>query len=49
MAIPIDDMEKVKEQFTELMKQSKKRFPNIGEFILHASIIDWLNKEFDPD
>jgi hypothetical protein len=49
MAISQDDMEEVKEQYTELMKQSIERFPGVGEFILHTSIIDWLNKEFDPE
>ena len=49
MAIPIEDMEEVKEQYTELMKQSKERFPDVGEFILNTFIIDWLNKEFDPE
>ena len=44
-----EDIEEVKEQYTELMKQSIERFPGVGEFILHAAIIDWLNKEFDPD
>jgi hypothetical protein len=43
------DNEEVKEQYTELMKQSIERFPGVGEFFLHAAIIDWLNKEFDPD
>ena len=43
------DNEEVKEQYTELMKQSIERFPEVGEFILHAAIMGWLNKEFDPD
>jgi len=43
------DIEEVKEQYNELMIQSIERFPGVGEFILHAAIIDWLNKEFDPE
>ena len=49
MVIADADMDDVKEQYEELMKQSKERFPDTAEFFLHASIIDWLNKEFDPD
>jgi len=49
MVIADEHMQEVKEQYTELMKQSIERFPDVGEFFLHASIIDWLNKEFDPD
>ena len=49
MVIADANMDEVKEQYDELLKQSKERFPDVGEFFLHASIIDWLNKEFDPD
>ena len=49
MTISDEDMQEVKEQFTELLKQSIERFPDTAEFILHTSIMDYLNKEFDPD
>ena len=49
MVIADEDMDEVKEQYNELMKQSIEIFPGVGEYIFHASIIDWLNKEFDPD
>ena len=49
MVIADEDMDEVKEQYNELMKQSIEIFPGVGEYISHASIIDWLNKEFDPD
>ena len=42
-------MQEVKEQYTELLKQSIERFFDVGELFLHASIIDYLNTEFDPD
>ena len=49
MVIADEDMDEVKEQYAELLKQSIERYPDVGEFFLHASIIDWLNKEFDTD
>ena len=49
MTIADEDMEEVKRQYDELMLQSIERFPGTGEFFFHASIIDYLNKEFDPD
>ena len=38
----------VKEQYTELMKQSIGLVPDTSEYILHTAIIGWLNKEFNP-
>ena len=49
MVISDEDMDEVKEQYTELLKQSKEIYPDVAEFFLHASILDFLNKEFDPD
>lgn len=43
------DTEEVKEQYTELMKQSINVFPGTSEYILHSAVIGWLNKEFNPD
>jgi hypothetical protein len=47
--IPESDLEEVKSQYEELMKQSREQFPDIAEFMLHTACIDWLNKQFDSD
>jgi hypothetical protein len=49
MVIADCDLEEVKSQYEELMNQSRERFPDIAEFMLHTACIDWLNKEFNPD
>ena len=49
MVIADEDKEEVKRQYDELMLQSKEIYPGTGEFFFHISIIDYLNKEFDPD
>ena len=49
MVIADEDIDEVKRQYDELMLQSKEIYPGTGDLFLHISIIDWLNKEFDPD
>ena len=49
MVIANENIDEVKRQYEELMLQSKEIYPGTGDFFLHISIIDWLNKEFDPD
>ena len=48
MVIADSDLEEVKSQYEELMKQSRERFPDVSDFLLHTACIDWLNKEFNP-
>jgi hypothetical protein len=43
------DLDEVKSQYEELMKQSREQFPYVAEFMLHTACIDWLNKAFNPD
>ena len=42
-------MPEVKSQYDAFLKRLKEKFPEVGVFLLHTAIINWLNKEINPD